>query len=240
MQGTVNGPSGLRPGSWETLGTLVDMVRDDDEGMWEFGAPPFDNLQPRQKLAVLAQVGICPRSARSTYDQTDGRPGGGSGSSCPDSIHVMVEIEIDEPVEDRESSSWRELVLSACRERGIEDLLDPDSEDLDEWEALIACLTEAILWDQDWKDADNHLDADPQANRVVKKLLGIDADYYVAVPPTRPTRRWKASRATLAGSDSQRFVIGNATHDPERGPNTDRPVTVSEISLPAFNSPAAA
>jgi hypothetical protein len=41
----------------EALGTLVDLVRDDDEGMWQFNAPPFDDLQPNQKLAVLAQIG---------------------------------------------------------------------------------------------------------------------------------------------------------------------------------------
>ena len=41
----------------EALGTLVDMVRDDDEGLWQFDAPPFDSLRPNQKLAVLAQVG---------------------------------------------------------------------------------------------------------------------------------------------------------------------------------------
>ncbi len=41
----------------EALGTLVDMVRDDDDGMWQFNALPFDDLQPNQKLAVLAQSG---------------------------------------------------------------------------------------------------------------------------------------------------------------------------------------
>ena len=41
-----------------SLGTLVDLVQDDDEGLWQFNAPPFDNLQPNQKLAVLAQVGM--------------------------------------------------------------------------------------------------------------------------------------------------------------------------------------
>ncbi len=41
----------------EALGMIVDMVRDDAEGLWQFGAPPFDKLQPNQKLAVLAQVG---------------------------------------------------------------------------------------------------------------------------------------------------------------------------------------
>jgi hypothetical protein len=36
----------------EAPGTLVDMVRDDDESLWQFGAPPFDALQPNQKLAA--------------------------------------------------------------------------------------------------------------------------------------------------------------------------------------------
>jgi len=41
----------------EALARTVDMVRDDPEGLWQFGAPPFDKLQPNQKLAVLAEVG---------------------------------------------------------------------------------------------------------------------------------------------------------------------------------------
>jgi hypothetical protein len=41
----------------EALGTIVHMARDDDEGLWQFDAPPFDGLRPNQKLAVLAQVG---------------------------------------------------------------------------------------------------------------------------------------------------------------------------------------
>jgi hypothetical protein len=68
------------------------------------------------------------------------------------------------------------LVLAAGRERGIEDLLDPESEDLDEWEVLVSRLADAVLWDQDWKDTDDHLDADPKASRMVKNVLGIDED----------------------------------------------------------------
>jgi hypothetical protein len=56
---------------------------------------------------------------------------------------------------------------------------------------------DAVLWDEDWRDAENHLDADPQANRVVKKLLGIDEDYYVAVPPDPTDEEMAAVEATL-------------------------------------------
>jgi hypothetical protein len=122
----------------EALGVLVDMVRDDDDGMWQFAAPPFDALQPNQKLAILAQVG----SALLREDQPMPKLSAvleAAVGAVYEAIRVVVEIEIDEPVEDQEPPSWRELVLAACRERGIEELLNPESEDLDEWDVLVTC-----------------------------------------------------------------------------------------------------
>ena len=124
----------------EALGVLVDMVRDGDEGMWQFNAPPFDNLQPNQ--AVLAQVGIALLREDQPMPKLTAVLEAAVGAVY-ESIRVMVEIEIDEPAEDRESPSWRELVLAAGRERGIEDLLDPESEDLDGWEVIVDCLADA-------------------------------------------------------------------------------------------------
>jgi hypothetical protein len=180
----------------EALGVLVDMVRDDHEGMWQFAAPPFDALQPNQKLAVLAQVGTTLLRADQPMPKLTAVLEAAVGAVY-ESIRVMVEIEIDEPAEDRESPSWRELVLAAGRERGIEDLLDPESEDLDEWEVLVSRLADAVLWDQDWKDTDDHLDADPKASRMVKNVLGIDEDYYVAVPPDPSDEEMEGIWATL-------------------------------------------
>ncbi len=182
----------------EALGVLVDMVHDDDEGMWQFNAPPFDALQPNQKLAVLAQVG----SALLREDQPMPRLTAvleAAVGAVYESIRVMVEIEIDEPAEDREPPSWRELVLAACQERGIDDLLVPESEDLDEWAILVECLSDTVLWDQDWKDSESLLDADPKAGRMVKSLLGIDEDYYVAVPPDPTDEQMEGIWATLRG-----------------------------------------
>ena len=172
------------------------MVREDDDGLWQFSAPPFDKLQPNQKVAVLAQVG----SALLREDQPMPRLTAvleAAVGAVYESIRVMVEIEIDEPAEDRESPSWRELVLAAGRERGIEDLLDPESEDLDEWDVLVSCLADGVLWDEDWKDAEDHLDVDPKAGRAVRKLLGIDEDYYVAVPPDPTEKEMEGIEATL-------------------------------------------
>ena len=180
----------------EALGTLVDMVRDDDEGMWQFDAPPFDDLQPNQKLAVLAQIGTALfREDRPMPKLTAVLEA--AVEAVYETIRVMVEMEIDEPVENRESPSWRELVLAACRERGIEELLDAQSEDLDEWDVLVGCLADGVLWDEDWKDSESLLDADPKASRAVKKLLGIDEDYYIAVPPDPTEEEMEGVWATL-------------------------------------------
>ncbi len=178
----------------EALGTLVDMIRDDDEGMWQFDAPPFDDLQPNQKLTVLAQIG----TALLREDQPKLTAVlEAAVEAVYETIRVMVAIEIDEPVENRESPSWRELVLAACRERGIEELLDAQSEDLDEWDVFVSCLADGVLWDEDWKDNESLLDADPKASQAVKKLMGIDEDYYITVPPDPTEEEMEGVWATL-------------------------------------------
>ena len=64
---------------------------------------------------------------------------------------------------------------------------------------LVCCLADAVLWDEDWRDNESLLDADPKASRAVKKLLGIDEDYYVAVPPDPTDEEMKGVWATLRG-----------------------------------------
>jgi hypothetical protein len=166
----------------EALGTIVDMVRDDDEGLWQFDAPPFDGLRPNQKLAVLAQVGSALLREEEPMPKLTAVLEAGVGAIY-EAIRLMVEMEIDQLAEACEAPTWRELIVAACRERGIEELPDSESEDLDEWEVLVDSLATSVLWDEDWRDNENLLDVDPKAGRALKELLGIDEDYYVAVPP---------------------------------------------------------
>jgi hypothetical protein len=186
----------------EALGTIADMVRDDTEGVWKFGAPPFDNLQPNQKLALLAQVGSALLREDHPMPPLTAILEAGAGAIY-EVIRVMVEMEIDQPAEWRESPSWRELVLAACRQRGGEELLDPESEDLDEWEVLVDSLADGVLWDEDWRDDESLLDADPRAGRAVKELMGIDEDYYVAVPPDPTDEEMEGVWPTLRGLTHQ-------------------------------------
>jgi hypothetical protein len=179
----------------DALGAIVDRVRDDEEGLWQFDAPPFDDLRPHQKLAVLAQVGVALLREDQSVPMTALTEA--AIAAVYESIRVMVEMEIDQPAALEESPTWRQLVLAACREQGIEAPLGPESEDGDEWDLLIDCLAGRVLWDEDWKDAEHHLDADPAASRMIKDLLGIDPDYYVAVPPDPSHEELDAIWATL-------------------------------------------
>ncbi len=182
----------------EALAMIVDMVRDDTEGCLEFSAPPFDKLQPNQKLAVLAEVESALLQENQPMPKLTAVREAAVGAVY-EAIMLIVEMEIDQPAEERTSPTWRELVLTACQEQGIDELLDPTSEEIDEWSTLISCLTDAVLWDEDWRDSESLLDADPKASRAVKKLLGIDEDYYIAVPPDPTDEEMKRVWATLRG-----------------------------------------
>jgi hypothetical protein len=180
----------------EGLAVLVDMVREDYEGHQEFGAPPFDKLQPNQKLAVLAEVSIALlQEDRPMPRLTAVREA--AVAAVYEAIMIWVEMEIDQAADGLESPAWRELILAACRERGIEELPDADCEDLSEWELLVSALADGVLWDDDWRDSESLLDADPKASRAVKRLLGIDDEYYVAVPPDPSEEEVEGIWATL-------------------------------------------
>jgi hypothetical protein len=168
----------------EALGVLADFVHDDQEGdLFRFGISVFDGLQGSQKLAIMAEVGTALlREETPSLPLTAVREA--TVAVVYELVRDMVQLEIDAPQVAGESARWRELVLGACRERQLtNELPSPESEDLDEWDLLIQCLADRVLWDGDWKGEQVHLDADPKTSRTMKKLLGIDKDYYVDVPP---------------------------------------------------------
>ena len=74
------------------------MVRDDDEGFWQFDASPFDGLRPNQKLAVLAQVGSALLHEEQPMPKLTAVLEAGVGAIY-EAIHVMVEMEVDQPAE---------------------------------------------------------------------------------------------------------------------------------------------
>jgi len=79
-------------------------------------------------------------------------------------------------------------------------LVQPHSTARDEGgKSLGSCLAGEVLWDEDWMDSESLMDADPRAGRAVKELLGIDEDYYIAVPPDPTEEEMKGVWVTLRG-----------------------------------------
>jgi hypothetical protein len=55
---------------------------------------------------------------------------------------------------------------------------------MDEWELLIDCRENRILWwDGDYLMGKYFLDADPVEIKARKEQMGIDDDYHTAIPP---------------------------------------------------------
>ena len=115
-----------------------------------------------------------------------------------------------------ELTYWRRLVLAAHRQAELDDeaeaiansteddgsdrpntLSDDEeetwsppqvtSQDDEEWEFLVDCLANRILWeDGDFEAGDNFLDSDPMKGHARMAMLGITDDYYteIAFDPT--------------------------------------------------------
>ena len=189
----------------EALGVLADSVRDDEKGdLGQFGISAFDSLQRSQKLAVLAEVGTALlREEGPAPTLTAAREA--TVAVVYELVRDMVQLEIDDPQAVGVRPTWRKLVLGACRQRRGDDdsLPSQDCDDCEEWDLLIQCLADGVLWDDDWKGEEVHLDADPKTSRALKKLFGIDKDYYVDVPPDP--------------SDAELEEIINTLHELTRG-----------------------
>lgn len=164
----------------ESLAMIVDNLSIGDV---PFDAAVFDDLQRNQKIAVLHSV------ARALLCDEEPVPVLTASIEAAAAMvfrHAadMVAMELNEPDESA-GLSWRELVLAACRDAGIEglpDVLPVPDDNSDAWLLLMDCLEGRVLWDNDW-EMDVCLDADPDIGRRMRRELGIDDDYFVAVPP---------------------------------------------------------
>ena len=116
---------------------------------------------------------------------------------CPPPAAAGEVAELPYDVMDRAEA----LAMAAGREVGVERLPGLDEQNLGDWERLIICLQDHVLWDTDFEMVD-HLDAAPEAARRVKCRLGIAEDYFVAIPPDpsdADAERLLAELRTLTG-----------------------------------------
>jgi hypothetical protein len=170
----------------ESLGMLIDMLACDE---FSSDIQVLEDLTRNQKIATYHAV------ARALLNEDEPPPVltaviEGAVASVYRQVRGMIMWELDCADDDGadlgfgelpEEPSWREQAIAAGRQVGFERLPEADETDFDEWDLLILCLEDQVLWDQDWEMVD-HPDASPELARHVKEELGIHDDYFVAIP----------------------------------------------------------
>ena len=93
------------------------------------------------------------------------------------------------------------MVHKAISERDdLEDVPVPgeNSCDISEWELLIECLEDAVLWDGDCEMQEG-MDVDPDASHGLRLVLGISDNYYTEVPFDVPDNQLNLYSDALMG-----------------------------------------
>jgi hypothetical protein len=116
-------------------------------------------------------------------------------------IRVELETELDAAGmrSEDEPTEIRRLLRAVCEqtEEREEPLPDETASDAEEWEWLVEEFEGRIFWDTDFAMGDEFLDLPPDEARKKLLLLGIDPDYYLAVPDEPGQAGLIAARQTL-------------------------------------------
>jgi hypothetical protein len=143
----------------ESLGMMVDQLSIIDSN---FGVLVFDDLQRGAKLFALYQSGCAllrpdePLPERVAYLDA-------AIAAVYQQAFDMVVQEIDDPDFASTPPSWRKLVIDAALESdSVDEVPEETGRDKAEWELVIDCLVDDVLWDRDF-EIDSSLDADPDA-----------------------------------------------------------------------------
>ena len=193
-------PDGVRtlegPEAALARAVIYEMVHDvtlevDSPQGWSYQVPAYDDLQWRQKLAMLARVGsalLSPDVPPPELTALNEATVAALYECVRQRLGVELEYAANEP-EGEFRTCWRELVRATLDE---EELTDPETgevvlsiecDDLDEWELQVECLSDHVLWDADYAMEEEFLDAAPVASRRLKYDLGIPDDYFTDVAP---------------------------------------------------------
>lgn len=155
---------------------LSDLVEDLAE--WRHdqstGVEAFDALSYGQRLALLVDL------AGALLNPSVPPPSHTSANEA--AVHAiyrqlftLIEVELDS---DTPATNARQLVRTACFERGLDALSDTD-DDLDAWRIAVETLSDQVLWDRDFEDGAMFLDAAPES--VNRDEVGVGVEYFATV-----------------------------------------------------------
>ena len=174
----------------ELLGYIYEQIDDPHAEDIEYPTSVrlFFNLEPRQQLAVLLDVGSAlleedyPAPKMTAVREA-------AVAAIYDTLYTLTEIEIDgermgmKPGPIRKSIL--EIVPTIVDDEYLEEFPLPDAscQDMSEWDSLIEVMRSHVLGDQDWDMEEDFVDLAPEKAELLKKMCTIPDDYYTDVAP---------------------------------------------------------
>jgi len=192
----------------ESLEDVAQGIQRELEGCARVGrcaVPIFHALRPEQKLALLCEVGEALLLPETPVPDLNALNEATVGVLYENIEHrILAELENDTGPE-QSRYYWRRLVLATLEESRAEAEHDPFPDgvpdimcrDRDEWILFVECLTDRVLWDNDWMDGDVYLDLPPEHAKKLKRMMGVTEDYYTAIPPDPSERELGGIRNRL-------------------------------------------
>lgn len=201
MWNTPDGTRILTTPEWDVFATGLDMLWDLIDSDMKQGierrytdAELFESLSHEQKLWTLAHV------AEALHDTSIPAPPefaytGAAVQAVIEIIQGMLhnEIEFDE-YDDIRSALWQTIdwkEMTSWKNKCIHEMK------MEDWVELVHIYEETILIDGDHELAALIMDRSPKQADGIKKIMGIDSDYYTAIPPEPTSAMLESARATL-------------------------------------------
>jgi hypothetical protein len=179
-----------------SLAIMVDLLTDSD-GDCEFGTTVFDTLTQNQKVAILYKAARCLLCPDEPMPRLTAVLEGAVGTVYRFAEDLVMQ-EVEEPDVTRPPPTFRSLVLEAARETHVCDDDSRTNGDKADWEILLKCLADRVLWDDDF-DVQDWQDANPETRLRLKQRLGIEDDYYTDVAPDPPDAQIRLYLDALRG-----------------------------------------
>lgn len=171
----------IRLGLLEVHHWLWVMYMEDDP--WDYGIPVFDRLTIGQKLSALVRVG------RALLIEAEPAPElTAVVEAAAAVIFEGIESGLQSECEITEGfTEFREAVLAVSeRPPQPDELPDATSDEFEKWQFLLEVLKGQVLWDEDYLDEGPYLDVPPEQAQLMKEVMDVEDDYYMAVPEDPP------------------------------------------------------
>ncbi|MEM6473038.1 MAG: hypothetical protein AAF802_25985 [Planctomycetota bacterium] len=183
----------------DSIAAMVEELascRETEDEPWRYGICLFDDLSWTQQLGLLDQLAsYLLMETEQTLELSGINEAGVAAIYRNIAQQIELEIELEEVSPPEYRCRWRAATLAAfvCNEHA-EVLeaegdgpaafeIDPESTVVAEWESIVDCLADRVLWDRDFEMVNEVIDAPPERAAAMRAALGIQPSYYTAIAP---------------------------------------------------------